>query len=709
MSSPPRPLAALLFAATIGVGACLLFQVQFILGKQVLPWFGGAPAVWTTCMLFFQLLLLLGYGYAHLLGRAAPAQQRTIHLAALALASVLLIARVSLWPSPITPSDAWKPGPGDNPATAILGLLLFTIGPPYLVLSATGPLLQSWYARVFPGASPYRLYALSNLGSLLGLLSYPFALEPALAVAGQGWVWSAGFLAFAACCAGAAVLAGRAPPLPRSPLGHVRPGRRGPKDSRPPGPRRQVLWFTLAMLASVLLLAITSQISLEVAVIPFLWMLPLALYLLSFVLCFEYERVYHRGVWISLLLLGAGATATVIRLGVEAPMLVQLATYLLTLFFACMVCHGELVRRKPDPRHLTGFYLLVSAGGAAGGIFTGILAPALFPDLWELPLALVAVVALALVLAGEGAGPRRPATRSLVITLGAGYVLALAGTLGYHAHAELDDHIHVSRGFFGVLRVDTDVGDSGELRTRLRHGRIIHGLQFADADLARMPTSYYGPGSAVGLAIRHHPRRKLDQPMRMGFVGLGAGTLASYAAAADTVRFYEINPHVVALSGGTKPFFTYLRDCAGTVELAIGDARINLEREPQQNFDVLALDAFSSDSIPVHLLTREAVELYLRHLRGPDSIIAVHISNRYLDLDPVVRGIAQALDLHVLRIDDPENNDMVYSSDWMLLARDPLTLAQPEFLAAETEPENVAPPFPLWTDAYSNLLQVFKG
>jgi hypothetical protein len=703
LQSPPRPLAALLFAATIGVGACLLFQVQFILGKQVLPWFGGAPAVWTTCMLFFQLLLLLGYAYAHLLGQGTPSRQRAIHLTALALATVLLVARITLWPSPITPSDAWKPGPGDNPATAILGLLLFTIGPPYLVLSATGPLLQSWYARVFPGASPYRLYALSNLGSLLGLLSYPFALEPALAVAGQGWVWSAGFLLFAACCAGAAVLAGRAPPLPRATSGHV------PKDSRPPGADRMTLWFTLAMLASVLLLAITSQISLEVAVIPFLWMLPLALYLLSFVLCFEYERVYHRGVWISLLLLGAGGTAAVIRVGVEAPMLVQLATYLLTLFFACMVCHGELVRRKPDPRHLTGFYLLVSAGGAAGGIFTGILAPALFPDLWELPLALVAVVALALFLARDGGRPRRPVLRALIEVIGLGYLLALAGTLAYHAHAELEDHIHVSRGFFGVLRVDTDVGESGELRTRLRHGRIIHGLQFADPDLARMPTSYYGPGSAVGLAIRNHPRRKRDEPMRMGFVGLGAGTLASYAAAADTVRFYEINPHVVALSGGGKPFFTYLRDCAGTVELAIGDARINLEREPEQKFDVLALDAFSSDSIPVHLLTLEAVELYLRHMRGPDSVIAVHISNRYLDLDPVVRGIAEALGLTVLRIDDPENNDMVYSSDWMLLARDPAALADPELKAAETEPENVSPPFPLWTDAYSNLLQVFKG
>ena len=702
-ATPPRPLAALLFAVTIGVGACLLFQVQFILGKQILPWFGGAPAVWTTCMLFFQLLLLLGYGYAHLLGSSAsPVRQRNVHLAALALALALLVLRTTLWPSPITPSDAWKPGAGDDPSLAILGLLLFTIGLPYLVLSATGPLLQSWYARCFPGASPYRLYALSNLGSLLGLLSYPFALEPLLPVVGQGWVWSAGFVVFALGCAGTAVLVGDTAPrvAVHAPV---------PADSSPPpGPGRMLLWFALAMVASVLLLAITSQISLEVAVIPFLWMLPLSLYLASFVLCFEYERAYHRGLWIGLLLIFAACTVAVIRKGVEVPMLLQLAAYLGTLFAACMVCHGELVRLKPDPRRLTSFYLLVSAGGAAGGLFTGVLAPAIFPDLWELPLALVAVCALAIGLAGRD-WPRRRRLRIAVNALASIYLLGLAGVLVYHAHHELEDHIHVSRGFFGVLRIDQDIGESGELRTRLRHGRIIHGLQFEDPDLAVMPTTYYGPGSGVGLAIRQHPRRLRGEPLRLGFVGLGTGTLASYATAPDTVRFYEINPHVVALSGGTKPYFTYLRDCAGKVELAIGDARINLEREPPQKFDVLALDAFSSDAIPAPVLTVEAIRLYLGHLRDESSVIAIHISNRYLDLDPVVRGLADALGLVVLRIDDPENNEMVYSSDWMLLARDPTAINNPELRAAETDAPSAQLPRPLWTDGYSNLLQVFKG
>ncbi|HKE16720.1 MAG TPA: hypothetical protein VKB80_17725 [Kofleriaceae bacterium] len=701
---PPSKLAALLFAVTIGVGAFLLFQVQFILGKQILPWFGGVPAVWTTCMLFFQVFLLLGYGYAHLLGSShRPSRQRAIHLVALVLAVGLLVARVALWPTPITPSGDWKPGSGDNPILGILGLLVFTIGLPYLVLSATGPLLQNWFGRCFPGRSPYRLYALSNLGSLLGLLSYPFLLEPELAIVGQGWVWSIGFLVFALGCAGCAVLVGRTAPLPAvdDPSSRVAP---------PPTAGRRALWFGLAMVASVLLLATTSQISLEVAVIPFLWMLPLSLYLISFILCFEVERAYHRGVWMPLLLVGAGGCAALIRIGIGVPMLLQLAVYNMTLLAACMVCHGEVVRHKPDPRHLTGFYLFVAAGGAAGGLFAGILAPLLFPDLWELPLALVAACALAVVITARIPPPGlRPGGRRLRSILLGAYVLAMSGVLGWHIEAELAGHIHVARGFFGVLRVDQTRGPSGtgKLRRRLKHGRIIHGFQFVDRDLGRQPTSYYGPDSAIGLAIRNHPRRLAGRPLKLGFVGLGAGTLASYAVRGDSVRFYEINPDVVALSAGPDPIFTYLRDSAGSVAIALGDARINMEREPSEKFQVLALDAFSSDSIPVHLLTLEAARLYMRHL-SPDGILAIHISNRHINLDPVVRALASALHLTVIRIDDDSSTDVVWQNDWMLLARDPSALAAPAIQDAITEP--TAPTWQLlWTDAFSNLLHVFKG
>jgi hypothetical protein len=698
-------LAAPLFAVTIGLGAFLLFQVQFILGKQILPWFGGVPGVWTTCMLFFQVLLLLGYAYAHLIaGGAGTGRRRArLHVAALALALGSLLAAVGSWPAPIIPSASWRPGAGEDPIAAILGLLLVAIGLPYLVLSATGPLVQSWFSRCFPGRSPYRLYALSNLGSLLGLVTYPLLFEPRLRLAEQGWWWSAGFAVFVVACAGCALLGGRAPPAPEAAPAHD-------ELAAPPARAQRGLWFGLTMVASVLLLATTNQITLEVAVIPFLWMAPLALYLMSFILCFEYERSYLRGVWIPLLFAGAAISVAVLRIGVKVQMLVQLGVHLGTLFAACMVCHGEVVRRKPAPRHLTAFYLHVAAGGAAGGLFAGVLAPALFRDLWELPLALLAACgfAVAVVLRAARARPEqlRDGGRRLLRLLAPAYLVALAIALGHHVYTELDPFLRVERSFFGVLRVDREVSPSGKPRLRLRHGRILHGLQFTDPDLARLPTTYYGAGTAVDLAIRHHPRRA-RAPMRLGFVGLGAGTLAAHAAPGDTVRFYEIDPDVVALSTGPSPIFTYLRDCRGDVEIALGDARVNLEREPAQQFDLLALDAFSSDSIPVHLITLEAAQLYLRHL-APDGILAIHISNRHLYLEPVVRGLAVALGLTALRIDNPAKDDIVWRSEWMLLARNPAALLAPEILRAASPPA-ADQPYPLWTDAFSNLLEVFRG
>ncbi|MDC0674978.1 fused MFS/spermidine synthase [Nannocystis radixulma] len=700
MTAAARPSASsALFAVAIGLGAFLLFLVQFILGKQLLPWFGGAPAVWTTCMLFFQLLLLGGYGYAHLLAdRFTPARQRDIHLAALALAAVLLLVRAFVWPAPISPSDAWKPDPEASPILAILGLLTFTVGLPFLVLAATGPLLQSWFARVRPGVSPYRLYALSNLGSLLGMFSYPFALEPALPIAGQGWVWSVGFLAFAVACAACAVLAGGAPALTK-PSGHIA------SDSKP-GAGRRLLWFGLAAVPSTMLLATTSQISQEVAVIPFLWMLPLALYLLSFILCFEYERSYVRALWLPLLVLGAGGATYALFAGVYVGMVLQLVIYLVTLMAYCMVGHGELVRQKPDPKYLTQFYLIVSAGGAAGGIFTGVVAPLAFPEFWELPIALFVGFALAMYVLYRGAWPQRlwlSALSAFGVLVGS---VALAGALGYHMSEQLDDNLFVTRNFFGVLRVDRASG--GTLTyTRLRHGRITHGIQFEDEPLNAAPTSYYGPTSGVGLAVDKHPRRLAGERLHIGVVGLGAGTMASYGRAGDRVRFYEINPAVVALSSGDEPFFTYLQSSPAEVAVVIGDARVALEREQPQAFDVLAIDAFSSDSIPAHLLTVEAVELYFRHLRE-GGILAVHISNRYLDLDPVVRGIGEKLGLHVEYVEDLENDEVVWQSDWMLLARRESDMDSPDLINALAPKLDPEAPYPLWTDAYSNLLQVLK-
>jgi hypothetical protein len=708
--------AALLFAASIGVGAFLLFQVQFIVGKQILPWFGGVPAVWTTCMLFFQVLLLGGYGYAHLLGSCRdPGRQRTIHLVAIVVAAVLLALRLGAWPSPITPSDAWKPGASDNPIVSILVLLLFNIGLPFLVLAATGPLLQNWFARRFPGRSPYRLYALSNLGSLLGLLTYPFLLEPALGLAGQGWVWFAGFVLFALVCGGCAITVGRTAPLPADPP-TAQAQEAAPAPATGVSGGRRALWFGLSMMASVMLLATTNEISLEIGVIPFLWMLPLSLYLLTFIISFEYERWYRRALWVPIMLITVGASVLVGSVFYSVPILVPLIVYSATMFAVCMVCHGEVVRHKPDPKHLTSFYLLVAAGGAAGGVFTGILAPAVFPDLWEFRLALVAACVLTVVLRKRTGLPAAgPVPAAVVDTFARRFnratllaiPLFLSASVVHQAWQRFQDNVHIDRGFFGVIQVEAKVIE-GKLRRQLVHGRIVHGFQYDDPQLARQTTSYYSPGSGPDLANRFHPRRTAGQPMRFGVVGLGAGVLATFGRQGDSMRFYEISQQVIDVAAGPNAIFTYLRDCLASVELALGDARIALEREPPQKFDVLVLDAFSFDSVPVHLLTVEAGRLYLRHL-NEDGILLFNVTNRYLDLDPVVRGMARALGLEVVRIEGKSPGSRFYESQWMVLARKESLLALPEIRRRAVPPPSASRGVDLlWTDSYSNILQVMK-
>ena len=689
------------FGLAVFLGAFLLFQVQLILAKRLLPWFGGAPAVWTTCMRFFQVAVLLGYVYAHGLARAAPRRQRDAHLALLAAALVLLAVRAAAWPSPLTPGEAWKPGPAASPVPLILALLAASVGLPYLVLAATGPLVQSWLARIRPEASPYRLFALSNLGSLLGLLSYPFVVEPWLSVVGQGWLWTLGFVVYA--LAVGACYSSTPHPDPR----HVGGG----ETPQPPALIDHVLWFGLAAVASTLLLAVTSALCQDVAVIPFLWVLPLALYLLSFVLCFEYERLYRRAVWLAAVAAAGPACAYALFRGTDLPIRVQVAVYAGALFVYCMACHGELARGKPGPAYLTSFYLTVAAGGAAGGVFTGLLAPVLFLGSWELNLALVGgpVLLVAVLLLDPGSWLNRgAATRVWAFRIGAyAGLAALAGTLAAQVVSNLRGAGEVRRGFFGVIAVALENRGQPDEWRKLRHGRISHGLQFTSAARRREPTTYYGPKSGAGLALRRHPRRLAGRPLRVGLVGLGVGTLAAYAQAGDAFRAYEINPDVLRLSTGPDPAFTFLRDAPAEVATILGDARLALERDPPQELDVLALDAFSSDAIPVHLLTREAFALYLRHLRGADGVVAVHVSNKYLDLKPVVSGLAGAFGLRAALVDS-RGSGAVWSSDWVIVVRHDALLRDPEVDAAALPLAVNEPGLPLWTDDYSNLLSALK-
>jgi hypothetical protein len=702
----PGVLAGPPFAVAIGLGAFLLFLVQFIMGKLILPWFGGAAAVWTTCMLFFQVGLLLGYGYAHLLTTYLPPRwQRDVHVLLLLLSLALLAVRAFIWPSPLLPDDSWKPSPGGSPSLQILLLLSLTVGLPYLVLSATGPLLQAWFARLRPGQKPYRLYALSNLGSLLGLLSYPFLLEPALPLPAQGRFWTLGFGLFAIGCSLCALPLGRLAPRPLPAT-----QKEDPAAASPPPLSHYALWFTLAAVASVMLLAVTNQICQEVAVVPFLWMLPLCLYLFSFILCFEFERSYHRAVWGTALVLSAGASAATLHWGTDAPLPVQLGAHTFVLLAYCMVCHGELAVRKPPARYLTSFYLTLSAGGAAGGLFSALLAPAIFPAFWEFHCALLAgVILLGGLLWSERrdflAGGRWP--KLAAAALGMAALCGLGTVLVTEAMDDLGGAVYVSRNFFGVLRVSRR-GQGADEFLRLKHGRTPHGMQYTEPQRRMLPTTFYNPGSGVGLALVNHPRQKDPQAgLRVGVVGLGAGTLAAYARPGDSYRFYEINPEVIRLSTSQQPLFTYLRDARGQVTTVLGDARLSMEHETPQEFDLLALDAFSSDAIPIHLLTREAVELYLRHLKH-DGILAVHITNRYLDLRPVIRGIMEQTGLFAVLIDQDVDQDDLTSwySRWVLLSREWQSLAAKEVVQPGVQLSFDGGRRVLWTDAHSDLWRV---
>jgi len=674
----------MLHAFTIFLSAFLLFQVQPIIAKMILPWFGGGAAVWTTCMLFFQLLLVGGYLYAHWTTRRLGARtQAIVHCALLALAAAAL---------PIVPDAGWKPAGDGDPGAHILGLLAVTVGLPYFVLATTGPLAQVWYSRAHRGALPYRLYALSNAGSMLALLTYPVAVEPWLPTRAQALGWSGAFIVFALACA---VLAWRS----RGAAWEVAAG--AAAADAPPAAGRYLLWGALAATASVLLLAFTSQLSQNVAPIPFIWVLPLALYLLSFILAFDGSGWYRRGIYLPLTAVGlAGVTALLHADFRHAELWVMLPAYAATLFAACMVCHGELVRLKPAPRYLTGFYLAISIGGALGGVFVGLVAPRVFLDLYELPVGLVMMAAMAALVLALDAHTIAGALRGAVVAGAGALAVALAGTLWWIYDGYARDTTVRVRNFYAAMRV-RDSGFGAEQERVLTHGSITHGKQFTVPERRKWVTTYYGETSGVGRAIL---AAGLDGPVRVGVIGLGAGTLAGYGRAGDSFRLYEINPQVIELA---RAQFTYVADTRAKVEMSLGDARLSLEREPPQGFDVLAMDAFSSDAIPVHLLTAEALETYFRHLK-PGGVLAVHISNRYLDLKPVLRAAAARFGRHARLVDeDSDDARGVYGSTWVLIADDPGVFERPP-LAGAAAPLESDRRVRLWTDDYSDLWRILK-
>lgn len=694
------------YAIVVFLSAFLLFQVEPLIGKIVLPWFGGTSSVWSASLLFFQVLLTSGYAYAYwLAGRPRWRKQGMVHGALLLLSLFLLLLLAFSWDTPITPPGILRPTDPTRPIGRLFLVLLSSVGLPFFLLSTNSPLMQAWFSRDCPECSPYPLYAVSNAGSLAGLLSYPFLIEPLLTLRTQAWAWSLGYLTFILCAGAAVVRTLRRRAADRaSALEEMTPVSQ-------PGPAVRLLWVALPAVASALLLATTSHITQEVAPVPLLWVLPLALYLLSFILCFSGKRWYSRPVFVLGLAVGSAFFVWTLARPPALGLIAQVAVYCLLLWIACMFCHGELARLQPHPRYLTAYYLLMSVGGALGGIAVSLLAPLLFRGYWELHLGLLACwMLLWVVIARER--PTGPARLRWLFRLAAvGTLTALLGSI-LLTHIDEASRIprYAVRNFYGVLRVLEMRSQSPSVRGyQLTHGSTVHGFQLLDPGQQDLPTAYFTERSGIGLVLRYYPRH--GGGLRIGILGLGIGVLAAYAQPEDTIRFYEINPAVIALARGEGGFFSYLARCRGRVEIVEGDARISLERElregqPQQ-YDILVLDVFSGDAIPVHLLTREAFQVYLQHLR-PHGVLALHITNRYLDLRPVVWGLADHFGLHAALIESQGDEERAYHATWMLLTDDPAFLQQPEIASRATPRPDDLRRVPLWTDDYSNLFRILK-
>jgi hypothetical protein len=642
-------------------------------------------------MLFFQLVLLLGYLYAHLLHKLAPRRQALVHLSLLT-AGILTL--------PIIPNASWMRSGIGNPSLTILALLSVTVGMPYFLLASTSPLLQAWYARSHKSGMPYRLFALSNAASLLALLSYPFLIEPNLPSPRQGMIWSGAFVCFAALCGITAWRSSAERPV-ESEAADV---------AEKPAPEgsswiARLLWLGLSGAASILLLAVTTHLTQDVAAIPFLWILPLIAYLLSFIICFESPRLYHRGVFVPLLIAALGFMAY--RLWPEHLwMNMRLVIGLLTagLFVCCMVCHGELVRLKPHPRRLTGFYVTISIGGAMGGLFVGLFAPNVFHAYYEFPIGLAFCAFVVAVVYSRELWRATPLWRStgfvVMLVFLAGYFIFIGQTMSWM----VGGFIVVARNFYGQLRV-SDEGDpriDDDAARKLIHGVINHGQQMLREEYRRQPVTYFCPQSGIGRGMAALE----GKPRRIGILGLGCGTLAAYGRTGDTLRIYEINPQVVEIANRN---FTYLKDTEAKVEVALGDGRLLLESEAPQEFDMLVMDAFSGDSVPVHLITKEAFAVYFRHLK-PDGILAVNISNAYLNLEPVMERAANAFrkEALVYHWTPPPADDMLcFACSWTLIMNPATASAHPELLqrAKVLREER---PFRMWTDEFSNMFSILK-
>ena len=700
------------FYAVVALSAFLLFLVQPLIAKQILPWFGGSSAVWTTCMLFFQGALLLGYAYSDVTPRALGTKRQPLLHIVVALLALLVL--------PILAPESWKPLGGEEPISRILMLLAVTIGLPYVLLSTTSPLIQSYFARLHPGSDPYRLFALSNAASLIALVAYPLVIEPFVGTRMQAIGWSLLFAVFVlllvslawrvsrAAVQSSLVDTARFTPLPGpykgQALAALPPRERGlDGDHVTSGPKldavTQLRWIALSAAGSMLLLAVSNHITQNVASVPLLWILPVTLYLLTFILTFDGTGWYKRHIFAGpFFVMVIGMCFLLVDKDFQFDLVIQTSVFCVGLFVVCMVCHGELVLSKPAPQDLTRFYLLVSIGGALGALVVSVVAPLLFSTYVETPLALL-VAALLFVPVAQAAHP-------FLQWVAVGLAIGVVGTGAWFVKQEHNNAVEVTRNFYGVLKVKSyDEPKNEDYLVRLVHGAILHGEQYPNDKWKLQPTTYYTPSSGFGRAVnlQREVSPKTINTQRIGMIGLGVGTVAAYCREGDICRIYEINAEVERLA---RKHFTYLADSKGKNSVILGDARLSLEREASNQFNVLAVDAFSGDSIPMHLITQEAVRAFMGQVSA-NGILAYHVSNRFLNLPPVLAEIAEREKLAGVVVEDPaqKDNTLHSSSTWVLLARNADAL---KGIGEAGTPLARVEGAPLWTDDFNNLLSVIK-
>jgi hypothetical protein len=741
------------FSVAISFGAFLLFLIQPLVGRFVLPWFGGSPGIWTVCLLFFQSALFLGYAYAHLLDRCfGPRRQITLHLG--------LLAGAILWLPPV-PEAPLPETAAAMPIAKLLLMLATTIGPLFVLLSATGPLVQRWFHVVHPDRSPYGLYALSNLGSLTALLCYPLVFEPFISRTDQAHGWSIGFVAFIGVCAWCA-----------HSLYKIREKSISTEINLDLNIasirwRDRLKWLFWSAIGTGLLASITTQISADVAPVPFMWIAPITIYLLSFVVTFSTRSLYRPAVFAGALMIVSALSLDLRVFGAQIGFWQFLVTCLFGLAIACVICHAELFRARPHTLNLTGFYLTISAGGVMGTLWVAVISPNLFNRDIDLPL-LWGCLVLAIVwrlgrtkdlrtaiaiwwgqtammigapllrptteysrwenLRGEIAAnsmllcilllglaylifrSRQSKTRTWSRAIGVGLIAMPLFVIGTHLTSALravPGTVVNYRGFHGEITVvDYKSPNSNSNSRFMSHGTTTHGIQLLAPEYQGYPTSYYVPGSGIGQALS---RTNQSSNRHIGVVGLGVGTLAAYGMSGDRIRFFEIDPHVVSVA---KTHFSFLSRSDAMIDVVLGDGRLMLNQETftaAPKYDLLVLDAFSGDAVPIHLLTQEAFQIYLNRL-SPDGILAINISNRIIDLRRAIEGNARQSRLYLSHIiHHPESEDWWrFSSEWLLLAPRRETLNT----ASITEWSGIANPAdldgPIWSDEFASILPMLR-